>query len=82
MTERFTKLDKLDVVRAWGAFQNSHSKIILQELINRMILSELSSFEHISADKFEAQKAKIEGIRQVLGTLSLPEDITLKTLKL
>lgn len=82
MTERFTKLDKLEVVRAWGIFQTSHAKIILQELINRLILSELSTFEHITADKFEAQKAKIEGIRQVLGMLNLPEDITLKTLKL
>jgi hypothetical protein len=80
--KKFSNLDKLEVIHAWGIFQNSSAKLIIQELINNVILSELQTFEYIDADKFASQKAKIEGMRQILGTFNLPEDMILKTLKL
>ena len=64
----------------WPEFLNSIAKQILKEVLDHTLAIELTGFEHIKPEEFEAQKARVAGLRMALGHINMPTSKVLASL--
>lgn len=79
---KFTELSDDEVRKCLDVIQTPENLAVIKEAIDILIQQELTGFEHIAVTDFEKHKSKLEGIRQVLGTLTLSRPMLLKHLRI